>query len=118
MDNKINLPKSEIKNILSIIKTKNKKFFRFYSRDIDTLKDPKVYMVELGIDYDDAIEYIKSLTIDDYVECILDKKHNYKYLYVLKKIINNNLIYIKIGFLYDIKTGNVDVVSFHKDMWG
>ena len=116
MDNRINLTNSEIKNILSIIRDKDNKYFRFYSRDVETLKNPRDYMVELGINFNDAINYIKNLNIDDFVECILDKKNNYKYLYVLKKMINNNMTYIKIGFLYDIKTGNVDVVSFHKDM--
>ena len=30
MDNRINLTNSEIKNILSIIRNKNNKYFRFY----------------------------------------------------------------------------------------
>jgi len=116
LDNRIQVSKDEIQNILDEIKDKNKKYFLFWPRDMDTQKDPKSYMAEIGIDYDDAIKEIKELTIDNYVECILDTVHNYKYLYIFKKIINDSNTYIKIGFLYDMKKGNVYVVSFHEDM--
>ena len=116
MNNRITISKEKINEIMEIIRNKDKKHFIFIPRDIDTNKNPREYMVELEIDYNDAINYIKNLTIDDFIECILDKEKNYVYLYVFKKDINGNLTYIKIGFLYDIKSGNVYVVSFHKDM--
>ena len=116
LNNRITISKEKINEIMDIIRNKDKKHFIFIPRDIDTNKNPREYMVELEIDYNDAINYIKNLTIDDFIECILDKEKNYVYLYVFKKDIKGNLTYIKIGFLYDIKSGNVYVVSFHKDM--
>ncbi len=116
LNNRITISKEKINEIMEIIRNKDKKHFIFIPRDIDTNKNPREYMVELEIDYNDAINYIKNLTIDDFIECILDKEKNYVYLYVFKKDIKGNLTYIKIGFLYDIKSGNVYVVSFHKDM--
>lgn len=116
MDNRIKISKEELQNVLNEIKAKNKKYFRFLSRDIDTEKNPMDYMIEIGIDYDDAVREIKDLTADNYIECILDTKNKFKYLYIFKKIINESNTYIKIGFLYDMKKGVVYVVSFHKDM--
>lgn len=116
MDNRIKLSNKEINNILDKVKSKNKKHFIFIPRDYDTQKNPREYMAELGIDYNDAIQIIKKLSINNFVECILDKKNNYIYLYVFKDYIKDNMTYIKIGFLYDIKSGDVHVVSFHKDI--
>lgn len=116
MDNRIILSKKEINEILEIIRNKDNKKFIFIDRDIDSGKNPRSFMVELGIDMNDAINIIKSLEIKDYYECLLDRKNEYIYLYVLKKEIEGVLTYIKIGFLHDKKTGNVCIVSFHKDM--
>ena len=116
MDNRIKLSDSGINEILDLLKSKDNKYFRFMPRDMDSDKNPRVFMAELGLDYDDVINILKNLTKEDFYECLLDRKNNYIYLYVYKKEIEGVLTYIKIGFLYNIKTGNVDVVSFHKDM--
>lgn len=116
MNNRIEVSDNEIINILDIIKNKDKKRFIIEPRDFDNDKNPKEFMIELGIDYNDVINIIKSLTIDNYVECILDSKRNFKYLYVFKDDIEDINAYIKIGFLYDTKSGDVHVVSFHRDM--
>ena len=116
MDNRVKLSDSSINEILNIIKGKDNSSLRFMPRDIDSGKNPRSFMVELGLDYNDAINIIKSLTKDDFYECLLDKKNRYVYLYVLKKEIEGVLTYIKVGFIHNDKTGNIDVVSFHKDM--
>lgn len=116
MDNRIKISKKELLELISIIRSKNKKKFIFLPRDFDTSKNPREYMVELGIDFNDAIEEIKKLSIENYCECICDTKNNFEYLYVFKKEIVSCMTYIKIGFLYDIKSGNVIIVSFHKDI--
>lgn len=116
MDNRIKLSKNDINELLDIIKSKNNKSIIFIPRDYDTSKNPREFMVKLGIDYNDAIECIKDLTIDNYIECILDTKKDYKYLYVFKTFISDTKTYIKIGFFLDMKDGLVHVVSFHEDM--
>ncbi len=116
MDNRIELNKKEIQRILDIIYEKDKKYFIFLPRDYDNKKNPRAFMAEIGIDYTDAINIIKSLKFDNYYECFFDSKNEYIYLYVFKTYIEKTKTYIKLGFLHDMKTGSIHVVSFHEDM--
>ncbi len=116
MDNRIELSDSSIIEILNIVKEKENQYFRFIPRDIESGKNPRTFMIELGLSTTDVINIIKSLTKENFYECLLDRKNQYIYLYVLKKEIEGIMTYIKIGFINNDKTGNVDVVSFHKDM--
>ena len=116
MNNRIELSKKDVLDILDIVKNKNKRLFRFLPRDLENDKNPRDYMTKIGIDYDDAIKIIKNLEFDNFYECILDIKNNFKYLYVFKKYIGDSKTYIKIAFLYDIKYDCVYVVSFHEDI--
>ncbi len=114
MDNRIKLSKDSVIKILKIIKNKDKNCFRLIPRDLDINKNPRLFMINLGIDMSDLIYYIKDLKYEDYLECILDSKNKYVYLYVFKKQVNDRDTYIKLGFKYDDKTGNVYIVSFHE----
>ena len=116
MNRIIKLNKKEIEEIIDIIRKKEDKYFRFLSRDIETNKNPNEYMVEIEIDKNDAIKIIKGLSVENFYLCQLDTKHSFIYLYSFKCVINDNKTYIKIGFLYDMKTGDVIIVSFHKDI--
>ena len=116
MDNRVKLSSSSINQILEIVKSKDNDHFIFIDRDIESGKNPRCFMIELGIDEDDVINIIKNLTKDNFIECMLDKKNEYVFLYVWKTTIDDVIAYIKIGFLYNDKTGDVFVVSFHEDM--
>lgn len=116
MNNRIEILPKEVQRVLDVVKTKTNKQIIILPRDIETGKNPREFMVEVGIDYGEAYNIIRSLSIEDYKECILDQVHNYICLYVFKRYINDISSYIKIGFLHDIKSGDVHVVSFHRDM--
>ena len=75
MNNRIELSKKEVLDILDIVKNKNKRLFRFLPRDLENDKNPRDYMTKIGIDYDDAIKIIKNLEFDNIYECILDIKN-------------------------------------------
>ncbi len=116
MDNRIELSKEEIENVLQKIRNADNNCFKLVKRDSDYIKDPKIFMINLGIDMTDLIFIIKELKYENYKECILDIKNKYVYLYVFKKKVYDTDAYIKIGFKYDDDTGNVYIISFHEDM--
>lgn len=108
----------KIKNVLKAISKKDTNEFKLIKRPRDKIKDPKNFMVELGIDFNDVVKIIKGLTISDFVEIIPDIKQVYGLLYVFEKKIESINSYIKIGFKYNDLTDEVTILSFHKSIKG
>ncbi len=107
---RINLKKHEIKEIISKIKKTEKHNFKFISRKEETDKNPYSFFLELNINYNDALEVIKSLTLSDYKYSLFDINSKYGYLHVFYKEILKKTAYIKIGF----KNDKTVVISFHE----
>lgn len=105
--------KSQIKKVLADIYKTKKEDFRFLTRREDFAKDPFCFFNQVGIDYDDAINIIKSLTVEDYKYTQYDMYGKYEYMYIFHKQVLNLIAYIKIGF----KSDKTVVISFHEKMF-
>lgn len=109
--NRIILNKTQQKEL--ILKLRNTENICFISRDDSTGKNPYSFFLELGIDYSDAVNIVKNLSLTEYQYTQLDSKNKYTYMYVFNKIINGRTAYIKIGF----KSDKTIVISFHEKMF-
>ena len=105
---RINLKKHEIKEIILKIQKTEKSNFIFISRKEETDKNPYSFFLELNINYNDALEVIKSLTLSDYKYSLFDINCKYGYLHVFYKVKLEKTAYIKIGF----KNEKTVVISF------
>ena len=105
---RINIKKSEVKKMLIDIKESSN--IIFVRRNNEPQKDPYSFFLEIGIDYEDAINIINNLTINEYKYSLYDMNGKYNYLHVFYKDYNDKTIYIKIGF----KSDKTVVISFHE----
>lgn len=70
-------------------------------------------LLDLGYDAYDVVEQLKTLTVEEYAETLIDKDDlNPPLLFVFGKDINNKQIYVKLK-LKENQTKHVLCVSFH-----
>ena len=113
VSNRITLSKSKIREVIEKIKGTADNDFRFLYRIEEPNKDPYSFFQELEINYKDAVNIIKSLTIEDYKYAQYDIKNKFEYMYIFYKQISSKIAYIKIGF----KSDKTVVISFHEKMF-
>ena len=114
ISNRIELSKSKIKKeVINRISETTDTNLRFLSRIGEPNKDPFAFFNELQIDIKDAVNFIRSLTIEDYQYTQYDVKNKYQYMHIFYKQISTKIAYIKIGFNSD----KTIVISFHEKMF-
>lgn len=90
MDKSLYKSKKEVNEFLFAIKNTDKSNFIVLTRR-DELKNPHQFLLKLDYDVDDLINEIKSLTYKDYLNCQIDSKNKFLFMYSFIKEIKTIL---------------------------
>lgn len=113
MDKIVRIKKHEVTSFINEINKINRKNFIVLRRYNESDKDPYVLLKKLDYDISDLIDEINNLKVEDFLECQLDSKNKFLFMYTFIKMIKEYVVYIKLSIVQK-NNNNVYVISFHE----
>lgn len=97
-------------NVTEIIKQCKSAKINFIPRDKNL-----IFLRKINITIDEAINYVRQLTVNDFVKAVDDRDIRYSgKLWIFKRLIKKYYCYIKIKYINN-EEGLIVVISFHED---